>query len=316
MLVHKDYYRCYYNNDPNHLIKTNLFDRWNVHFDLSNIEKRPLMSFKNELLNSCELMYDALKQYTPKLNVFLSGGTDSECLVRCFHERKIPITPVVIVHEHFPNSDETVIALNLCEELNLTPNIFRLDLVKLYETGIFNDMALKYQSQYLAMFELIYVMEQLQEPTILGDEIKLNYVTAPGNLLHKNETDYQQWFFYIEEDLDGVMNRYQYLSGIPMIADSFRYTPQSWAAMILTKNMKDIVFNNRFKATGMSTKNIMMSKEFGVRYRQKTNVFQDGIYRKIRGQLFREVLPKMFPLKTLEIEYTKLLNILEVEYEI
>ena len=316
MLVHNYYYRCYYNNDPTHLIKTNLFDKWDIHFDSSKMEKRPVMSFKNELLNSCGLMYDDLKQYTSKLNVFLSGGTDSESLLRCFHEQKIPVTPVIIIHEHFPNSPETTIALDLCKELNLVPNIFALDLVKLYDSGIFPDMAIKYQTAYLAMLELLYTMEQLGEPVILGDELKLTHTTANKNLFHRNSTDYQQWFFYIEEDLDGVMNRYQHYSGIPIIADSFRYTPQSWAAMLLTEEVRDIVFNERYKATGMTTKNKMMSREFGVKYRQKTNVFEDGVYRKVRSNLSPEVLPKLLPLGTIEIEYTELLEILGAKNDI
>jgi hypothetical protein len=293
-----------------------LHDKWGVHFNIIDTENRPIKSFKDELLYSCELMYDDFKKHTPILNVFFSGGTDSECLVRCFHKMKIPINPLIIKHKQWPYASETVIALDVCSELGITPTIFELDLIHLFDVGILHNLALKYQTRFIAMLELLYIMEHITEPTILGDEVKLIYITPQEKLFTREETDHHKWFFYIEEDLDGVYDRFQHLSGIPMIADSFRYTPQSWAAMILTPEMKDMVFNDRVKASGMSTKNIMMSREFGVKYRKKTNVFEDGPYRFIRSQLVNDITPKLFPFGMLYLEYRELLDILDVNYEI
>lgn len=102
-----------------------------------------------------------------------------------------------------------------------------------------------------------------------------------------------------------------------MISDSFRYTPACWAAMILTPEMKDIVFNDRKKASGLTTKNLMMSREFGVRYREKTNVFiNGGPNQTARHKLFSELTSVLYPFRDIYVEYNELLSKLCVEYEI
>lgn len=316
MLVQNNYYQCCYNNDLSHIVRKDLFDKWMIKFDLSSFEKRKPKSFKEELISSCELMYESLYRYTKSLNIFLSGGTDSECLIRCFVEAKIPVRPIIIVHKHTPDSDETKIAFEICEELNLTPIIFNVDLLELCQSGKFYDMGMRYQTPRMGMLELLYVLEKLEEPAILGDEIKLVKKSINGSLLNIHEENSQQWFFYIEEDQDGVFNRYQNISGIPMIPDSFRFTPQCWAAMLLTDRMKDIVLNERGKASGLTSKNLMMREEFGIRYREKTNVFIDGPHRKARNELFFDLSSKLFPFRNLNIEYTELLETLKVDYDL
>jgi hypothetical protein len=314
MKVQSNYFQRYYNNDPNHIIRTNIHDKWGIHFDLTNIEKRPVMSFKNELLYSCELMYDEFRKYTPTINVFFSGGTDSECLVRCFHEKNIPINPIIIRHKQIPESKETLTALKICSELNIVPTLIDIDLFHLFNIGALHDIAFKYQTQYIAMHEVLYTMEQLSEPAILGDDFKITYQSPPERMLCRNETDYQQWYFYIEEDLDGIYDRFQFLTGIPMIVDSFKFTPQCWTAMMSTDEIKDIVFNERFKASGTSTKNLMMSREFGVPLRQKTSVFRDGIYVPIAFKLMLDTGCEMLPRRNIHLEYNKLLEILSAHH--
>jgi len=297
-------------------MRSSIHDKWGIHFDLEGICKRPIMSFKDELLYSCELIYEEFRKYTPVLNIFFSGGTDSECLVRCFHEKRIPINPIIIRHKQIPKSDETLIALAICSELNIIPTIIDIDLIHLFNIGELHRIAFKYQSQSMAMYELLYTMEQLLEPSILGDEIKITYLTSPERMLCRNETDYQQWHFYIEEDLDGVFDRFQFISGIPMIADSFRFTPQCWAAMISTPEIKDIVSNQRFKASGSSTKNLMMSREFGVTLRQKTSVFRNGPFIPAISKLISDVRTEMYLNNDIYLEYNKLLETLSADYEV
>lgn len=311
MLVHNNYYRCYYNNNPAHILKTNLHDKWGIHFNFSVMERRPVMSFKQELLNSCRLMYEDLKHHTPILNVFLSGGTDSECLVRCFHEAGIPIRPLIIRHLAAPKSDETIIALDLCHELNLHPLVFDIDLFHLHKMGVLADLAIKYQTYYIAMTELLYVMEIVKEPVILGDEIKLERFTNSGNIIKRDEFNYNEWYFYVEEDLDGVFSRYMELTDIPVITDSFKYTPQTWAAMISAPDIQKIVLTPSGKVSGKTTKNRMMSREFGVRLRKKTNVFSEGPYISILQDLSKILSLELYPCSNIYLEYTELLTLLD-----
>lgn len=310
-MVHEEYYKCYYNNDPLQHIRSDIYDKWEPHF--INLRRgRQVLSLKQETLLSCSLMYDAFSSYTPKLNVFFSGGMDSECLLRCFHQSKFPVTPIIIRHVHAQRAEETVNALKVCEELNLHPTIFNLNLPRLCASGKLHDLGLKYQTARLGQLELIYVLDLLQEPSILADDIQLVYMSPPEGLLTRNETEYQQWLYEVREDEDGLYNRYEHLSGIPTIADSFRYTPHNWAALILAPHIKDIVLNNKGKASSLSTKNFMMSKEFAVPFRKKTNVFGSGHHYRIAQSLQEDLEERLFPFNTTRIPYLKLLEILGI----
>ena len=315
-MVHEDFSLSYYNNDPTQLIRQDIHDKWEPHFNIAKPVGKLTTTFKQEVLHSCELMYDAFKQYTPKINLFYSGGMDSECMLRCFHQLKIPINPIILVHHHHSDAKETVDALKLCKSLSITPTIFNINLPALYASGKLHELGLRYQTARMGMLELIYVLEHIQSPSILADDIQLVYTCSQANLINRNETDYLQWFYEIREDEDGLYNRYEHLSGIPTIADSFRYTPQSWSAMILTNHIKDIVLNDKGKASSYSTKNAMMSKEFSVPYRDKTNVFVSGHHRGIANRLRDELTPLLLPPTVIRIEYTELLRIFGVDYAV
>jgi hypothetical protein len=309
-MVHNNYYSCYYNNNPGQLIRENLFDKWRVHFDDNITVSHELKTLKQETLRTCELVYNALKEYTPKLNLFFSGGTDSECMLKCFVELKIPVNPIIIVHEHYPFSDETKVALYICNALNITPQIMNLNLHQLYATGTCHSLGMKYQTARMGMIELIYALEQIGEPGIIVDDITMNYRSSPGNLINKDETSKQQWFYEIKEDVDGLFDRYEFLTGIPVVADPFKYTPENWAALISAPNIKDIVFNERGKTSSNTTKNIMMSREFQIAYREKTNIFSTGHYKNITNRLVKDLSPLVFPAQIDSLEYSKLLQTL------
>lgn len=315
-MLHNNYSMSYYNNDPSQYVRKDIYDKWEPHFNIGSPVGRLTKTFKQEVLTSCELIYDSLKQYTPSLNLFYSGGMDSECMLRCFNQLKIPFTPVVLVHKHYPNAKETVDAIKYCKSISVTPRIFNIDLHEIYASEKFHELGIKYQTARMGMLELIYVMEQISDPCVLADDIQLVYMTPPNNLIRPNETDYSKWLYEVREDEDGLYNRYEYLTSIPTVADFFRYTPSSWAAMILTSTIKDIVFNNKGKASSYSSKNTMMSREFSAPFREKTNIFSSGHYTGIENKLRKELLPELLPPTIKRIEYNDLLSMFGVEYDI
>ena len=308
MSVYNDYFQCYYNKDPTQILRKSVDDKWGLHLNITGNCK--IKSFKEEVLNSCELMYDAFKIYTSKLNLFFSGGMDSECMLRCFTELKIPVNPVIIIHCGEESAPEAQQALRICKELSLVPTIINIDLSKLFGAGVCHDIGEKYRTKELAMVELLYVMEKLQEPSILCDDIQLFYHSSSKNKLSKSETNYQQWFYSIREDHDGVFDRFEYITGIPVFSDTYKFTKESWAAMLMTPVIQDIVLNKRGKASGKSSKNKMMSAEFGAEWREKTAVFSSGNILRITRALHKD-LGELIPVSnTHTIEYFKLLSLL------
>lgn len=310
-MIYRDYFKCYFNDDPSHMVRKSIFDIWGIHFDMSNIERRPVKTFKEELVIASELMYDELRKHISYVNVLFSGGTDSECLVRCFHELKIPVKPIIIRHTKAPDYEETAIAFDVCNELNITPVVFDLDLDELYNNNTSIGVVERYQTCAQSMVELLYVMEQLSEPIIVGDEVTLAKRTNNANIMRIDEYKFSEWAFYLKEDLDGTFERFEHITGIPVICNSFKFTPQCWASMLKTDEIVDIVVNDRYKTSSLSTKNLMMSREFGVRLRDKKLIFQDGPYVNLSLNLLTDASVLLYEHMDLYLEYNKLLNILE-----
>jgi hypothetical protein len=302
-MVDKDYYKCYFNDDSSNIFRTNQWDKWEIYFEQSS----PVYveSFKAETLKACRLMHSALGGN--KINLFFSGGMDSECLLRCFNELDIPVVPIVISHYHEPNAAETLNAWNVCKDLNLKPLVFNLNLIKLFDSGVFHDLGSMYQTTRLGQVELLYVLDQIKAPCILADDIQLVNISRPENLFCKNESFHREWFYEVREDEDGLYDRYEFSTKIPIVADPFRYTKGSWASMISAPEIKNLV-TNKFKASSLSTKNIMMSKEFGVPYRYKTNVFSRGHHYKISRTLKQDLSKNLLPQQIIRIPYKDLLN--------
>lgn len=312
-MVHNNYYSCYYNNDPSQLLRASIDDKWKAHFTNVPPIIEPIGTFKQTVLHNCELIYDQFRKYTPTINLFFSGGTDSECMLKCFTELKIPVKPIVIVHKHYSNSDETILAKHVCKELSLTPTIIDLDLYKLYDSGIGHELGIKYQAVRASMIELLYGLTKLNEPAIIVDDIVLNYTSGPRGIVHPNETENQQWFYELLEGVDGLFDRYEHLTGIPIAADPYKYTPTSWAAMIKTADISNIVLNKMGKTSSASTKNIVMSKTFNVPYRIKTEVFRDGLQKHIVNKFMKDLKNHIPTPKTYPIEYFELLKLLGSE---
>jgi len=314
MSVHNDFYSCYYNHNPEKLIRTDLHDNWRVYF--SHAATRPIRSFKEEVLLSCDLIYESLREYTPKLNFFFSGGIDSESVLRCFHERKIPINPVIIRHKHYPNSDEMIIARQVCLELNLTPQIIDIDFFELFKNDTLHLLGEKYQTSHLAIIELMHAFEIIGEPSIIVDDVQLFKGSINDNLISNSETENQVWYYELKEDVDGPFDRFEAMHGYPVIADALKYTPESWIAMLTNSTISSIVKPGSGKASSVSSKNIMMSREFKVFWRQKTSIFTDGFYKHINNVIQRELEYKLFPVIRPKIEYAELLRTLGYKNEI
>lgn len=308
MAVHNNFYSCYYNNDPNKMIRTDLYDRWDVYFNV--IDKQKPMSFKKEVLRSCELIYDLLKPYTPKLNFFFSGGIDSEAVLRCFHELKIPVNPIIIEHFHYPNGVERKVSEHTCNSLGLEPTIIDINLLELFKKNVLQDIGEKYHTPHLQIIELLHVFELVNQPCIIADDIQLTKTSYGNEYFAKDETVNQKWYYELKEDVDGPFDRYEYMTGMPVICDTLKYTPESWIAMLTNNTIKSIVKPFSGKASSASSKNIMMSREFNVFWRSKVSLFGDGPYRRINNILLHDLEYQLFPIIRRKLEYYDLLNTL------
>lgn len=112
------------------------------------ILKTNMFLFKKMLFfDACDFVAKDISEKYDNLYVALSGGMDSEYVVRCFHRNKLSFTPIIVKCKG--SEIETNYAERICEELNLTPKILYAsdkDILEIYDnicqTGIIGDLSI------------------------------------------------------------------------------------------------------------------------------------------------------------------------------
>lgn len=109
----------------NDWIDTNIYERILVPNLSFHVRLRPYpfreMTFQDAADYTARRIYETHK----KIYVALSGGADSDFVVRCFHRNKIPFE--VIIVKTSGNFKELIYAYKTCDELNITPIIINLN---------------------------------------------------------------------------------------------------------------------------------------------------------------------------------------------
>lgn len=105
--------------DPNSIFK--------IHFN-NKIDKLP--SYKDALFNNAKIMRDS---YNEPFDVMLSGGVDSEMVVRTFHAVGIKHNTCIFRLENNYNIRDVEYAVALCNELNISYKIIDFNVQKFFE---------------------------------------------------------------------------------------------------------------------------------------------------------------------------------------
>jgi hypothetical protein len=109
-------------------------------FHIKKTIDRPLKSHKQELLENTRFLRD---QFSEPFDLMFSGGLDSEIILRCYTELKIPINVFVFRYKNDYNTRDVCHALRICQELSVTPTVIDFDLEKFFENDaldIWNQM--------------------------------------------------------------------------------------------------------------------------------------------------------------------------------
>jgi hypothetical protein len=107
----------------NNWISSNLPDRYdNPETDfLLTLKPYPFKQLSFE--DAVEMAVNEISGNYSNLHLALSGGYDSEFILRTFHKYNIPITPIIVL---YGNDVEVQYAYKACEELGITPVEIRI----------------------------------------------------------------------------------------------------------------------------------------------------------------------------------------------
>lgn len=209
---------------------------------------KELPSYKDALINNAKLMRDS---YSEPFDICLSGGTDSEVVVRAFKEAGISHNTFIFKLENDINVRDVNYATDLCNELRLDYKIIDFNLEKFFENeaeGLFNKTLIPAAGRLPRLKFIDYL-----------DNIPV-FCDGEPYWRRKLEDDYTQkspWMFYLTEDAYSV-SIYADQIGRTVIGDWYEFTPEVLMAYKELPYVKQL-FNDEItgKISNISSKAII-----------------------------------------------------------
>ena len=187
---------------------------------------RPLKSHKQELLENTKVIRDSFNE---PFDLLFSGGIDSEIVLRCHVELKIPINVFIFKYENDYNCHDVRHALRICEELNVTPTVIDFDLAKFFETDAYDIWKMGYFHK-AGMLPHMKMIEYLDNIPVLGlGQPDWSFKDSKWQF-NLNESDHSQSIYGV------AINRL-------MLACWFEYSPEVILSHMQLPNMQRLINN-------------------------------------------------------------------------
>ena len=247
-----------------------------AHYNSSN--------YNDELKRVADLVYQDLGK---DFALFLSGGTDSEIVLRNFLDIGIKPTCYTIKFKDDYNDFDVNEAIELAKELDVTLRIIEFDVKDFLYSGEASDFGKAVQCTQITYLMVYNCIKKLGLPAVMGGEVllKRNVMSSPTS-----------WYYCIRENEDASAMRFSNLYNIPLVNEWFSYTPEILLYYLEDTEIATLVTTKyNYKLSSVSSKNAILRRLVpNVRDRIKTHGFEKlmGLnfeaYRKLANeQIFR-----------------------------
>jgi hypothetical protein len=198
---------------------------------------KPIPSYKDALFNNAMLMRD---MYSDPFDVCLSGGVDSEVVVRTFKTLGIKFKTFIFRLEDDLNIRDVSDAIDICTELNLDYKIIDFNLRSFFE----NDALSTFNRHPYATIERLPRLkwiDHLDNIPIFGD--------GEPYWRRQKEDDYSiksEWKFVFSEESQYANSFYARDMGRKIISEWYEYTPEIllsyYRTPLIQKLLNDEIF--------------------------------------------------------------------------
>lgn len=220
--------------------------------------------YRQELRRIADLVYTDLGK---ELVVFLSGGTDSEIVVRNFLDIGIKPRCVTISFKDGYNALDVNESREICKELNLNLDIIDLDIIDFYKSGEAKEFGQKIQCTQVTYLMVYKSILQYGLPAVMGGEaLFTKSVNRNGSF----------WYYTFRENEDASAMRFSEKYSIPLVNEWFSYTPEILLYYMEDKDIQSLFTDNtNYKLSSVSSKNNILSRLYpGIRKKIKTHGFE------------------------------------------
>ena len=266
-LTHNNHLK-YYINEQEFGIRQNPFDRYRVTVGQIDHERYVNSTFYEELKRIAKLICLELGQ---DFEIYFSGGTDCEILIRCF--LAIGVKPKLVTIKYTDNSNEYEVlnAVKIANRLSLSLEIVNFDVKDFYYSGAAINMA---QKIYCAMLIFNVFFENVRRrniPAIMGGNVPLT----------KKIGNFDPYWYYTYMESEETCNiRFNQEFNIPVIYEFFSYTPEAMLYWLDSTGVKNLVNSKNFKLKVESSKNQILIDELPelrIEHRVKTHGWEKTV---------------------------------------
>jgi len=220
-------------------------------------------SWRQELIRTADCVY---REYGKDLILFLSGGTDSEIVLRNFLEIGVVPRCVTIKFKNDYNLPDVIEAMAIAKEVGVPLEILDFDVKEFWNSGEASEFSKEIDCSQITYLTVYYHIKKLSAPAVMGGE----------QLLRKNVTpDNVYWCHHFRENEDASAMRFSFKYNIPLVNEWFSYTPEMMLFFLEDPAVQNLINNPNYKITSVSSKNSILKKLYPeIRDKNKTHGFE------------------------------------------
>lgn len=215
-------YNFTHNNHYKHFIdgelfgvRTNKFQQYTTDVGTVDMDYYLRSNYNKERLRIAQLQY---KDLGKDLVLFVSGGLDSEIMVRSYVQQGLKPLCIVIRFIGDYNADDVNEAVNLLTELEVPYKVIDFDVKEFYFSGRAAELAKEIQCELLPFLVFFDVSRTLNVPTVLGGELLVERYRGVNSSL--------KWVLRNLENYEAAHVRFAKKYNIPFVIEWFSYTPE------------------------------------------------------------------------------------------
>lgn len=237
-------------------------------------------NFKKELLRTADLIYQDLGR---NVVLFLSGGTDSEIVLRNFLEIGVKPMCFVIKFKGGYNESDVQEAIDLAKDLDVKLELIDFDVKDFFYSGEAVEFGREIQCTQITYLTVYKSIKEKSLPSIMGGEL----------MLKRNiDSEPSSWYYCLRENEDCSAMRFSIKYNIPLVNEYFSYTPELMLCYLKNEKIQSLTSEKyNYKLTSVSSKNAILKELMPeIRLRKKTHGFEKLLafnyeaYRSIAGQ--------------------------------
>jgi hypothetical protein len=223
-------------------------DKFEVRLGAVDQDQYRTSSFTNELHRTAQLIQEDLGK---DLILFLSGGTDSEIVLRNFIHNGFKPRCAMIAFKGGYNAGEVYEARAIANELKVKLDIIDFDIKDFFFSGEATEFGEQIQSTQITYIMVYHQILKLGAPAVMGGE---------AGLTRHVSKDRSFWYYAFRENEDASAMRFSLKYNIPLVNEYFSYTPELLLYYLESEGVKNLITEKyNYKLTAASSKNKILA---------------------------------------------------------